>query len=72
MSNYWKTKLENAKTAKEFWAVVKTMQGKKKHTKIGPIKDEHNNIITDDFGRTESFNNFFTSVGSKLASNIIP
>ena len=32
-SNYWKTKLENAKTTKEFWAVVKTMQGTKKHTK---------------------------------------
>ena len=48
------------------------MQDKKKHTKIGPIKDEHNNIITDDFGKTESFNNFFTSVGSKLASDIIP
>ena len=34
-SNYWKTKLENAKTTKEFWTVVKTMQGKKS-TKVGP------------------------------------
>ena len=52
--------------------MVKTIQGKKKHTKIGPIKDEQNNIITDDFGKTKSFNSFFTSVGSKLASDIIP
>ena len=52
--------------------MVKTTQGKKKHTKIGPIKDEHNNIITDDFGKIENCNNFFTSVGSKRASDIIP
>ena len=51
--------------------MVKTMKGRKKHSKIGPIKDEHNNIITDDFGKAESFNNFFTSVRSKLASDII-
>ena len=50
-SNCWKTKLENAKTTKEFWTVVKTMQGKKKSTNIGPIKDE-NGIITDDLKKS--------------------
>ena len=44
---------------------------KKKSTKIGPIKDE-NDIITDDLKKAESFNNFFTSIGSKLASDVIP
>ena len=47
------------------------MQGKKKSTKICPIKDE-NDIITDDLKNAESFNNFFTSIGSKLASDVIP
>ena len=39
------------------------MQGKRKSTKIGPIKDE-NDIITDDLEKkAENFNNFFTSIG---------
>ena len=47
------------------------MQGKKEHSNTGKMKDEKNNIITDDLGKAKSFNNFITCIGSKLAGTII-
>ena len=47
------------------------VQGKKKSIRISHIKHE-NDIITDDLKKAESFNNFFTSIGSKLESDLIP
>ena len=46
------------------------MQGQKKNHKIGPIQDDQSRIFTDDKIKAESFNQYFATVGEKLAEKI--
>ena len=46
------------------------MQEQKKNHKTGPIKDDQHRILTDDKKKAESFNQYFVTVGEKLAEKI--
>ena len=50
--------------------MVKQMQGVNKGKKIGPIKGDNNEIITDGNLKAESLNSYFAKVGEKLAGGI--
>ena len=47
------------------------MQGKAKAS-VGAIRNENENIIINAKDKSESFNQFFSTVGDKLADVIIP
>lgn len=73
--NYYGQKLNEAGTDnKLIWNVIKDVLGKKKHTynKIGKIMDDKNIINTDKepIKCANLFNNYFSTVGVKLAKNI--
>ena len=46
------------------------MQGVNKVKKIGPIKSDNKEVITDDSLKAESLNSYFAKVGEKLAGGI--
>ena len=68
---YWKDKFENANSSGDFWRVVREMQGKAKPS-VGAIRNENENIIINAKDKAESFNQFFSTAGEKLADVIIP
>ena len=70
--NYWKGRLENRSNSKEFWCAVNEMQGKRKFNKIGLLKGENGYILMDNAQKADSLNEFFTTVGPRLVSNIEP
>ena len=69
-AEYWKEKFVNASNSKDFWKMVKQMQGVNKVKKIGPIKSDNKEIIMDDSLKAESLNSYFSKVGEKLAGGI--
>ena len=69
-ADYWKSKFEKAGNSRDFWKIVRAMQGQKKNHKIGPIQDDQRRILTDDKIKVESFNQYFATVGEKLAEKI--
>ena len=64
---HWKEQFIKAKTSKEFWAVVNKLKRKQKDHRIGPLKDENDNLVTDDTEKAELINSYFTQVGQKLS-----
>ena len=64
---YWKEQFSKAKTSKEFWTVVNKLKRKQKDHRIGPLKDESDNLVTDDTEKAELMNSYFTRVGQKLS-----
>ena len=64
---YWKEQFSKAKTSKEFWTAVNKLKRKQKDHRIGPLKDENDNLETDDTGKAELMNSYFTQVGQKLS-----
>eukprot|EP00112_Aurelia_sp_Birch-Aquarium-sp1_P013646 Seg2901.1 transcript_id=Seg2901.1/GoldUCD/mRNA.D3Y31 product="hypothetical protein" protein_id=Seg2901.1/GoldUCD/D3Y31 len=68
-AEYWKGRFEQADCAADFWKTVKSMQGKRKDTKIGHIKGENGQILLDDTEKASSLNHFLATVGEKLAAN---
>ena len=68
---YWKDKFENANSSGDFLRVVREMQGKAKPS-VRAIRNENENIIINAKDKAESYNQFFSTVGEKLADVIIP
>ena len=64
---YWKDQSSSASNTKEFWNVVKKIEGNTKVRKIPPIADDDGQILTSDIAKANSFNNFFSGIGKKLA-----
>ena len=64
---YWKEPFSKAKTSKEFWVVVNKLKRKQKDHRIGPLKDENDNLVTDDTEKAELMNSYFTQVGQELS-----
>ena len=60
----------NASSSKDFWKMVKQVQLVYKVKKIGPIKGDNKEIITDDSLKAEILNSYFAKVGEKLAGGI--
>lgn len=70
--NYWKGRLESASNSKQCWGAVNEMQGKRKCNKIGQLKGENGDILVDNAQKADSLNEFFTTIGPRLANNIEP
>ena len=71
-SNYWQSRFNKVKSSKEFWQVVKLMQGKRRAAKIGPIQEENEEIISDDKTKVNTLNEYFLNIGKNLSQAIIP
>ena len=67
--NYWKNEFQKATNSKDFWRTVKKVQKKQVNKKIGPIEDGNANIVTDDGVKAELMNDFFCTIGDKLAKD---
>ena len=68
--NYWRTKLENAKSSEDFWNTVNSFQGKTKDAKVGPIRVDDGGVISTKKDIAEDLNNFFSNVGNNLAKDV--
>ena len=71
-SRYWKDKFDNSNSSKEFWSLVKSFQGKRVNSKLGSIKDAEGNMITNDSQKANILNNFFATIGNKMAEKHLP
>ena len=71
-SNYWQSRFNDAKSSKEFWQVVKLMQGKCKAAKIGPIQGKNWEIISDDKTKANTLDGYFSNIGKNLSQAIVP
>ena len=66
-AEYWKSEFDNATNSKEFWKAVKKVHRKTKAIKIGPLEDDLGNAQTNEKEKAELMNNYFATVGEKLA-----
>jgi hypothetical protein len=66
-AEYWKSEFDNATNSKEFWKVVKKVHRKTKAIKIGPLEDDLGNVQINEKEKAELMNNYFATVGEKLA-----
>ena len=64
---YWKNKFTNSQSSKEFWALVKSFQGKNRKSKMVPIKDIDGNLVSEDQGKANTLNKFFATIGQNMA-----
>ena len=61
---------EDFEKCRDFWKIVKKMTGKERQDKrMGPLRDSDNNLVLDDTKKAETLNNFFSTIGEKLALN---
>ena len=65
-TEYWKEKFANNDTTKSFWKIVAEFQGKNITKKIGTLKDENNNPISNDIEKANLLNKHFATVGARL------
>ena len=70
-ATFWKKEFQKTSTSKSFWKTVKKFQGKTKSAKIGPLAD-NNEIVLDDTKKANLMNEFFSTVGEKLATKLTP
>ena len=64
---YWKNKFTNSKSSKEFWALIKTFQGRNHKSKMVPIKDIDGSLVTEDQGKANTLNKYFATIGQNMA-----
>ena len=69
-TNYWKEEFQEATNSKDFWRTVKKVQKKRANNKIGPIEDDSGTIETRDTVKAELMNDFFPTIGEKLANEL--
>ena len=67
---YWKDQFAQAKNSYECWKTVREIQVKSSNKSISTLKGGDGNIITDDLGKAKCLNNFFSSIGKKLADEL--
>ncbi len=69
-AEYFKTKLGNTKNSYDSWQTINSLLNKKsKNTEVNQLKMD-NRIITGDQNIAACFNDYFATIGSKLAENI--
>ena len=68
-SNYWLSKFNETTSAKDFWKTVRSFEGKRTITNIGPIKDSSGVIHSDDTSKAIALNSFFVNVGKSLSKS---
>ncbi len=47
-AKYWREQLYQATSTQEFWNVYRKVSNKRTNTRIGPLKNSQEEIITDD------------------------
>ena len=67
---YWIDQFSSASNKKEFWNVVKKVEGNTNVRKMPPIADDDELILNSDGAKAYFFNNFFIGIGKKLAGKI--
>ena len=69
-AEYFKTKLGNTKNSYDSWQTINSLLNKKsKTTEVNQLKMD-NRIITGDQNIAACLNDYFATIGSKLAENI--
>ena len=68
-SNYWLSKFNETTSAKDFWKTVRSFEGKRTTTNIGPINDSSGVIHLDDKSKAIALNSFFVKVGKSLSKS---
>ena len=74
-ANYWSaSKLNDSRSgSEEFWNVVKLLTCKSAKSKpIGPIMNEHKELIFEDSKIAHTFNVFFSTIGKEGAKSFTP
>jgi len=73
-TNYWSSKLNDTRSgSKEFWNVVKLLTCKSAKSKpIGPIMNEHKELVFEDSKIADTFNVFFSTIGKEGAKSFTP
>ena len=66
---YWRNQFDKASNSKEFWQVVRKVNGKTKKKSIPLINDGNGNMLTSDLEKAESINDYFANIGKELANN---
>ena len=66
--NYWKEKFVSCESSRSFWTLVKKFKGTSNKGHIGPLKSEKDPLITEDFDKAKTMNNFFANIGKKLST----
>ena len=69
-AEYWKEQFRNATTSKEFWNVVNKLKREQKDHRIGPLKDDDGELLTDDTKKADLMNRYFTQIGQKLSKQL--
>lgn len=73
-ANFWSSKLNGTRSgSKEFWNVVMRLTSKSAKSKpIGPIMNEHKELIFEDSKIAHTFNVFFSTIGKEGAKSFTP
>ena len=66
-ANYWRKKFEEVSSSKDFWKTFHKITNNKVRGKIGPLRANNGELITDDKQKADLMNNFFINVGKNLA-----
>ena len=64
---YWKDQFAKASNSKEFWQVVRKVNGKVKRISIPQINDGKGTMLISDLEKAESINEYFANIGKELA-----
>lgn len=71
-ANYWKNKFIASDSPKTFWSLVKKYNNSNtKPNHIGPLKNK-TTFVTNDLDKANVMNEFFSSIGKKIATPIEP
>jgi hypothetical protein len=68
--DYFKTKLGNAKNSYDSWQAINSLLNKRSKTTEIPELQIENRSVKGDENIASCFNDYFSTVGSKLASNV--
>ena len=68
-ANFWKNEFSSSNCSKSFWKTVKKFNGSSSTLLTGPLSHK-STIITDDKQKLNLMNDFFASVGERLAAKV--
>ena len=68
-ANFWKNEFSSSNCSKSFWKTVKKFNGSSSTFLTGPLSHK-STIITDDKQKSNLMNDFFASVGERLAAKV--
>ena len=67
--NYWRNQFAESNNSKDFWKVVRKVQGKSNKKPIAPIDNGRGSILTEAADKANCLNEYFSNIGLELAEN---